>query len=104
VRTGAEDNFAPLRSLDWQVHVYGEIEEALKTACRELGLAVHVFEWSSAADNAGLKRGAAYLVRPDGHVALASPEQSVTKLEAFVDRFHLRFPVSTAAVPVAPVT
>jgi len=92
VRTDADDNFATLRSLDWQMHVYGEIEEALETACRELGLKVHTFAWSDAAKIAGLERAAAYLVRPDGHVALASSEQTVTKLKAFVDRLHLRFP------------
>jgi hypothetical protein len=43
VRTGADDN--PLRSLDWQAHVYGEIEEAFETACSDLGLPVHVFGW-----------------------------------------------------------
>jgi 2-polyprenyl-6-methoxyphenol hydroxylase-like FAD-dependent oxidoreductase len=92
VRTGADDNFAPLRSLDWQVHVYGEIKQSLEAACRELGLPAYVFAWSDGADSAGLARDAAYLVRPDGHVALASSEQSVTKLKAFVDRFRLRFP------------
>jgi 2-polyprenyl-6-methoxyphenol hydroxylase-like FAD-dependent oxidoreductase len=91
VRTGAEDNFAPLRSLEWQLHIYGEIKEGLETACRQLGLPAHVFAWSDGAADAGIKRDAAYLVRPDGHVALASSEQSAPSLNAFVDRFRLRF-------------
>ena len=32
----ARDNFEPLRSLDWQAHVYGEVDKDLETACREL--------------------------------------------------------------------
>lgn len=86
------DNFKPLRSLDWQVHIYGDMQEAFATACRELKVPVHTFAWGDAAQNAGLERNAAYLIRPDGHVALVSSEQSVAKLRAFIDRIGLRFP------------
>jgi hypothetical protein len=91
VRTDATDNFIPLRSLDWQVHVYGHVRETLDSACRELGLTHHVFAWSDAAEKAGLERDALYLVRPDGHVAFASSEQNIMNLKAFIDRFGLRF-------------
>ena len=87
----AQDNFEPLRSLDWQAHVYGEADKDLETACRELHLPLHAFAWSDSAKDAGLKRDALYLVRPDGYVALASSEQSVSKLRTFVEQFHLRF-------------
>ena len=97
VRTPEVDNFAPLRSLDWQVHVYGETGESLATACRELNLSVHTFPWTETAKNAGLQRDAVYLVRPDGYVALASPQQSVTRLKAFVHHLHLRFPARMPA-------
>jgi hypothetical protein len=91
VQSGADDNFRRLRSLDWQVHVYGEIEQTVAAACDEFGLAAHVFAWSDAANHAGIKHNAMYLIRPDGHVALASSEQSVTKLRAFIERADLRF-------------
>ena len=39
------DNFAPLASLDWQVHVYGEGTAALAAACGARGVALHVFPW-----------------------------------------------------------
>jgi 2-polyprenyl-6-methoxyphenol hydroxylase-like FAD-dependent oxidoreductase len=87
----ASDNFEPLRSLDWQAHVYGEAHKDLGTACRQLRLPLHVFPWSESAKNAGLKRDALYVVRPDGYVALASSEQSVTKLRTFIEQFQLRF-------------
>jgi len=91
--TGAdnEDNFAPLQSLDWQAHVYGEARQDLETACRELKLPLHRFPWSLGAQEAGIKRDALYLVRPDGHVALASAEQSVNELTSYVSRFRLHF-------------
>jgi 2-polyprenyl-6-methoxyphenol hydroxylase-like FAD-dependent oxidoreductase len=60
--TGA--NFDALTSLDWQVHVYGD-------ARPETDLPLHVFPWSAEAEQAGLQRDAAYLVRPDGYVAVA---------------------------------
>jgi 2-polyprenyl-6-methoxyphenol hydroxylase-like FAD-dependent oxidoreductase len=91
VRMGAADNFVPLRSLDWQLHVYGEIERGLASACAEFGLAAHVFEWTNAANHAGVEHHAMYLVRPDGHVAMASSEQSATKLRVFIERVGLRF-------------
>jgi 2-polyprenyl-6-methoxyphenol hydroxylase-like FAD-dependent oxidoreductase len=87
----AKDNFEPLRSLDWQAHVYGDVDTDLVTACRELHLPLHAFAWSDGAKDAGLKQRALYLVRPDGYVALASFEQSASKLTAFVEEFHLRF-------------
>ena len=91
VRMGTGDNFASLRSLDWQVHVYGEIKNTLASACSELGLAAHAFAWSDGARHAGMEHHAMYLIRPDAHVALASSEQDVTKLRAFLERFGLLF-------------
>ena len=68
-------NFAPLRSLDWQIHVYGEPKEIAETA-HHRHLPLHAFPWSDVAERAGLLRDAAYLVRPDGHVASAFPSQA----------------------------
>ena len=57
---------------DWQVHVYGEPSAPVREEAGMLGLPVHAFEWTKRADAAGLERDAAYLVRPDGDVALAA--------------------------------
>jgi 2-polyprenyl-6-methoxyphenol hydroxylase-like FAD-dependent oxidoreductase len=88
-----QDNFEPLRSLDWQAHVYGEIGRDLEIACRELHLPLQGFAWSEETRKSGLERDALYLVRPDGYVALASSDQDVGKLRTFVDRFRLRFQI-----------
>ena len=75
VETGPhEDNFAPLTSLAWQVHVYGEVRRGLADACAELRLPIHAFAWMPRMRRAGFVRGAIYLVRPDGYVALADPD------------------------------
>lgn len=67
------DNFSALQSLSWQVHVYGEPSEKIRAACADLELPLHVFPWSNDARVAGVKRGAMYLIRPDGYVGLAVP-------------------------------
>ena len=73
VRMDGSDNFAPLASLDWQAHLYGEPAQDPASACRELGIPLHRFPWSPGAATAGLHRGAFYLVRPDGYIGFADP-------------------------------
>ena len=75
------DNFLTLRSLRWQVHVYGELRRGLAEVCAEFELALQVFPWRPAMRRAGLLRAALYLLRPDGYVALADP---------YSDPAHLR--------------
>ena len=70
------DNFAPLTSLDWQVHVYGSATPEIQAVCKERTLPLHVFPWRLESGRAGLRRNAVYLVRPDGYVALADPESN----------------------------
>ena len=85
-----DDNFTPLASLDWQVHVYGEAPPELTEACRQRPLALHVFPWRAAMRRAGLQRNAAYLIRPDGHVALADPGASAATLQTYLGERDLR--------------
>jgi hypothetical protein len=82
-------NFAPLKSLDWQIHVYGQTGSGLRQAASDSRLALHRFAWSEQADRAGLERDAMYLVRPDGHVALADPKQDARKIRSFLSRFKI---------------
>lgn len=88
---GVDDNFAPLRSLDWQVHVYGDAARDVSAACGALSLPLHSFGWNDGAHDRGFERGALYLVRPDGYVALAASENAAEKLRAYVNRFSLSF-------------
>jgi 2-polyprenyl-6-methoxyphenol hydroxylase-like FAD-dependent oxidoreductase len=82
-----DDNFAPLTSLEWQVHVYGTVRPAVREACTELRLPLHAFSWRPAMRSAGLHDSALYLVRPDGYVALADPSADPATLrQYFADR------------------
>jgi 2-polyprenyl-6-methoxyphenol hydroxylase-like FAD-dependent oxidoreductase len=101
VRSGATDNFAVLKSLDWQVHVYGTVEPEFLAALPDAKLPVHQFVWSTEAETAGLQRHAAYLVRPDGYVALASNQQDAAAIRQLSTDWALQFSGPAASVHVA---
>jgi 2-polyprenyl-6-methoxyphenol hydroxylase-like FAD-dependent oxidoreductase len=82
-------NFEPLKSLDWQIHIYGNASSELRRCATERGLAMHEFQWSEAARQAGFERDSLYLVRPDGHVAVTSMNQDVEKLRGYLSRFKI---------------
>jgi 2-polyprenyl-6-methoxyphenol hydroxylase-like FAD-dependent oxidoreductase len=69
------DNFAPLQSLDWQVHVYGEASQEVRAVCEKRGIALHVYP---------ANRDAVYLVRPDGYIGMADGE-----LERYLDKWRI---------------
>jgi 2-polyprenyl-6-methoxyphenol hydroxylase-like FAD-dependent oxidoreductase len=81
--SGEKDNYAPLASMDWQVHVHGDVAPAFGGACIARGVPVHRFEWREAASRAGYARDAAYLVRPDGYVGWAG-SQSADGLDSYL--------------------
>jgi 2-polyprenyl-6-methoxyphenol hydroxylase-like FAD-dependent oxidoreductase len=87
---GGEDNFAPLTSLDWQLHVYGEASRDLAKAAAQRGLPLFAFPWNAGAGECGFARNATYLVRPDGHVALAEADARPDRLERYLDAHGLR--------------
>jgi 2-polyprenyl-6-methoxyphenol hydroxylase-like FAD-dependent oxidoreductase len=79
------DNFAPLQSLEWQVHVYGEAPPGVDAVCAARGLPLHVFPWNAAMGTRGLEPQAVYLVRPDGYVGLAAAHEAAAKLTAYLE-------------------
>jgi 2-polyprenyl-6-methoxyphenol hydroxylase-like FAD-dependent oxidoreductase len=88
----SQDNFAPLASLDWQLHVYGTIRPDLQHAAQALGLPLHRFAWDGDVEEAGVGIDAALLVRPDGYVALAAaPDEAASALDAYARQHGLRF-------------
>jgi hypothetical protein len=91
VNTDHEGNFAPLKSLTWQIHVYGKATEDLRQAAGRHGLALHEYPWNERTQEVGLTRDALYLLRPDGHIALLDSTQDVDRLQHFLSRFRLEF-------------
>jgi 2-polyprenyl-6-methoxyphenol hydroxylase-like FAD-dependent oxidoreductase len=83
VRIGDQDNLATLVAMGWQVHVYGTARSDLAGWCGAHNVPLHVFEWRSEHEAAGLARGALYLIRPDTYVALADASGSPDVLERY---------------------
>jgi 2-polyprenyl-6-methoxyphenol hydroxylase-like FAD-dependent oxidoreductase len=84
------DNFSPLASLDWQIHVYGDADAAIRNLCESQRLSLHVFPWSPEAARKGLRRKAVYLVRPDGYVGLAVEEGDFGAVASYLDAHAIR--------------
>jgi 2-polyprenyl-6-methoxyphenol hydroxylase-like FAD-dependent oxidoreductase len=82
---GDADNFTPLTSLDWQVHVYGDAAPDIQAVCDARKLPLHIFPWRPETGRAGLRRHAVYLVRPDGYVALAAAGDGATAVASYLD-------------------
>jgi 2-polyprenyl-6-methoxyphenol hydroxylase-like FAD-dependent oxidoreductase len=95
VRDGTADNYASLRAIAWQVHVYGSAAESLRAGCAAHGIPLQVFPWSALYRSAGLERDALYLLRPDTYVALADRTADPTALERYFSERALR-PHATA--------
>ena len=90
------DNFAPLRSLDWQVHVHGVPDPAFESGCAGAGMPIVAFPWTASSGRAGYARHAAYLVRPDGYVALPQRRPDAGAIAAYLARWRI------AGISVAP--
>ena len=85
----ADDNYSPLRTLDWQVHVYGTPAKAIVDLCNARGIALHAFAWSDAMRTAGLVRDAALLLRPDGYIGCVDCGASGDAMSRYFDEWDL---------------
>jgi hypothetical protein len=85
-----KDNFVPLRSLNWQVHVYGTCPQNLTEVCERCKIDLCVFPWTRATARAGLHQSALYLVRPDGYTALVDPDANLATLEHYLATRQIR--------------
>jgi 2-polyprenyl-6-methoxyphenol hydroxylase-like FAD-dependent oxidoreductase len=77
------DNFESLAAMTWQVHVYGSASAELATWCASHDMPLHVFDWRSEHEAAGLARDAIYLLRPDTYVALADASGAPATLDRY---------------------
>jgi hypothetical protein len=89
--SGAEkDNFAPLTSLDWQVHVYGDAAPDVKEVCDARKIPLHVFLWNPEMSRASLQRDAIYLIRPDGYIGMIDAHGPAQSIASYLDKHNLR--------------
>ena len=83
VSIDGNDNFTSLSAPRWQVHVYGRAKDGLAAWCSRHHMPLHVFDWRSEHEAAGLLRDASYLLRPDTYVALADPSAEPNALDRY---------------------
>ena len=86
LKAAGTGNHPPTAGLAWQVHVVGAASAALLAWCADAGIALTVSPWSAAARRAGFGRDAAYLIRPDGYVALAAPTAAPQRFAHYLAR------------------
>jgi len=77
------DNFDSLKTLEWQVHVYGTASVVLANWCKANHIGLQTFRWTEQTKQAGLKKDAVYLVRPDAYIGLASVKQDTGILDRY---------------------
>ena len=91
-KSPAPDNFGPLSSLNWQVHVYSTWTcPDIGRLCMQRKLAFHVFPWQPGLAASGIAENAVYLIRPDGYIAFADPTAKARNLAAYLDTQGLTF-------------
>jgi hypothetical protein len=83
VPVDGKDNFESLASMTWQVHVYGSASARLAAWCADHDVPLHVFDWRTEHEAAGLVRDAIYLLRPDTYVALAEASGAPDALDRY---------------------
>ena len=94
--TGADDNYAPLTSRQWQLHVYGVATEATREIAQRIGLTLHVLPWVPAAARARFEENTAYVVRPDGYVGMIVPQSRAADIEDYIVSHGLRIHSATS--------
>ena len=90
IETASGDNFEGLDPRSWHVMVYGEVRQTLADWCALNGVTLHPHRWGASAQAAGVQRDAAYLLRPDGYVALAAPGGSDRAIARYFAARNLR--------------
>jgi 2-polyprenyl-6-methoxyphenol hydroxylase-like FAD-dependent oxidoreductase len=83
------DNFKSLACLDWQIHIYGKATDKFRQSIAPLNLKLNEFSWNKSAAQAGLKKNAIYLIRPDGYVGYANVLQEIEGLENYLSTMLL---------------
>ena len=84
------NNFQTLTTMDWQVHVYGSASAELAAWCAAQNMPLHIFDWRSEYEVAGLARDALYLLRPDTYVALADGSGAPNALDRYFSEHGIR--------------
>ena len=79
-----QDNHAPLKSLDWQLHCYGDTRMDLLAWCERCKMPIHFFRPAEP-----FRKGTLCLVRPDGHIGWVGHSSDLTGLNRYVTHWRI---------------
>jgi len=77
-----QDNYAPLLSLDWQIHIFGSAPQKLIAYCMRWDLVLHSFR-----PEGPFHDGTLCLVRPDGYIGWIGHDTDLAGLARYVRRW-----------------
>ncbi|MGV8919677.1 MAG: FAD-dependent monooxygenase [Pseudomonas sp.] len=80
------DNIAHSSALSWHLQLFCAASSEFESAAVQLGLPIETFDFNQRAHANGLRADAAYLIRPDGHIALALECQDPDALAGYMQR------------------
>ncbi|SOC43485.1 FAD-dependent monooxygenase [Salinicoccus kekensis] len=87
---GEANNFRPLRSLDWQIHAYGEAGDEVASFAEEMGFEFFHMSWEESFEDTGMEEDSVYLIRPDGHISVAVKPENVEDIRAMVEKYSIQ--------------
>lgn len=87
---GEVNNHRPLKSLDWQIHVYGEVNDEVETLAHESGLPLFHLPWDEAFEDEGIAENSVYLVRPDGHISVVAEIENIGGIQTMLERYGIQ--------------
>ena len=79
-----QDNYAPLKSLDWQLHCYGDAKMDLLTWCERSKIPLHFFLPAGS-----FRPGTLCLVRPDGYIGWVGHSNDLAALGRYVLQWRI---------------
>lgn len=89
VNTPTINNFEPLKSYDWQIHVYGTIKQEVKRLAFETGIPMYNVSWNKSMDAQGIKENSVFLVRPDSYVSVATDFKNLEPIKNMIHKYSI---------------
>ncbi|KAK6361160.1 hypothetical protein TWF730_004904 [Orbilia blumenaviensis] len=86
------DNFDQLGALNWQIHVYGNLDGNIRALGQEKNIHIHNFPFNEDVKAKGIPKDAAILLRPDGHIGQlfeGSSDDQINQIRNFLDRWGI---------------
>ncbi|HFG8913882.1 TPA: FAD-dependent monooxygenase [Staphylococcus argenteus] len=84
------DNFVPLKSYDWQIHLYGTMTQDVKQLAYETGVPMYNVPWNKSMYAKGIKENSVFLVRPDSYVSVATDAKNLEQIKNMIHKYSIR--------------